>query len=500
MDGLRQAREDVAAGRPVNFHYEMEEYCKDGSTVWTDVKATSIYDESGQFLEIAGVSRDITLQHQLREKLRVSEERHRRLADQMLDVVWAISLDGKFTYISPSVQQLRGFSPEEVMALPLNQNFTPDSFALVAEGLSKARDDVAAGQPVHFHAEPEEYCKDGSTIWTDVKATCIDNKEGNFLEVVGITRDVTIQHQLREELRISEERYRLLAENARDVIWTMELDGSISYVSPSIQLLRGFTPEEAMQQTLEEMLTPESQQLSQSYILQLHADLQVGQVTQPFRGELEYYCRDGSTIWTEVMALPTFDRQGKFQKLLGVSRDISERKSYEQQLTAVNQQLQALATIDGLTGIWNRRHLETTIQQAMGHSDRYGEALSLIIIDVDYFKDINDRFGHPVGDQVLIAFSQRIRKQLRSSDGFGRWGGEEFLILLDHTDAQKARALAGKLRLMIAGSPFSVAGTVTASFGVAQRREQESFVDWLQRVDNCLYAAKKAGRNCVVGD
>jgi diguanylate cyclase (GGDEF)-like protein len=136
----------------------------------------------------------------------------------------------------------------------------------------------------------------------------------------------------------------------------------------------------------------------------------------------------------------------------------------------------------------------------MGHSDRYGEALSLIIVDVDYFKDINDHFGHPVGDQVLTAFSQRIRKQLRSSDGFGRWGGEEFLILLDHTDAQTARALAGKLRQVIAGRPFSVAGTVTASFGVAQRREQESFVDWLQRVDNCLYAAKKAGRNCVVGD
>ncbi|WP_254952456.1 MULTISPECIES: PAS domain S-box protein [unclassified Cyanobium] len=500
LDGLRQAREDVAAGRPVNFHAEVEEYCKDGSTVWTDVKATSLYDEKGEFLEIAGVSRDITLQHQLREELRISEECHRRLADQMLDVVWAITLDGQLTYLSPSVQQLRGFSPEEIMALPLNQTLTPASYALVAEGLSKARDDVAAGRPVVFHAELEEYCKDGSTVWTDAKATSIFAKDGNFLEIVGITRDITIQRQLREELRISEERYRLLAENARDVIWTMERDGRISYVSPSIQLLRGFTPEEAMQQTLQEILTPESQQRSQSYFLQMLADLEAGRVPQPFRGELEYYCRDGSTIWTEVMALPTFDSQGQFQKLLGVSRSISERKYYEQQLTAVNQQLQALATTDGLTGIWNRRHLEATIQQAMVHSDRYGEALSLILCDVDDFKDINDHFGHPVGDQVLIAFCQRLRKQLRSSDGLGRWGGEEFLILLDHTDAQTARALADKLKQLIVGSPFSVAGTVTASFGVAQRRGQESFADWLLRVDNRLYAAKKAGRNCVVGD
>jgi hypothetical protein len=156
-----------------------------------------------------------------------------------------------------------------------------------------------------------------------------------------------------------------------------------------------------MVQPIEQIHPPDSLAISLGYFTQLVDDLRAGRPAQSFRGELEYYCRDGSTIWTEVMALPTFDSQGQFQKLLGVSRSISERKYYEQQLTAVNQQLQVLATTDGLTGIWNRRHLETTIQQAMGHSDRYGEALSLILCDVDYFKDINDHFGHPVGDQVL---------------------------------------------------------------------------------------------------
>ncbi|MCP9815059.1 PAS domain S-box protein [Synechococcus sp. GreenBA-s] len=500
LEGVRQAREDVAAGRPVIFQQEVEEYCKDGSTVWTDVKATSIYDEDGQFLEVAGVSRDITVQRKLQEQLRISEERHRRLADQMLDVVWAISLDGQLTYLSPSVQQLRGFSPEEIMDLPLNQTLTPDSYALVAEGLSKARDDVAAGRPVVFHAELEEYCKDGSTVWTDAKATSIYAKEGNFLEIVGITRDITIQRRLREELRISEERYRLLAENARDVIWTMERDGRISYVSPSIQLLRGYTPEEAMHQPLEQTLTPDSQQRSRAYFQQMLEDLQAGRVPQPFRGGLEYYCHDGSTIWADVIALPTFKAEGEFDKLLGVSRDISERKAFERQLIAANQQLQELATTDTLTGIWNRRQMEATIDEAIDRSDRYGEPLTLILCDIDHFKTINDHLGHPVGDQVLIEFCRRIREQLRTSDGFGRWGGEEFLILLPQSEPDAALALAEKLRQLIAATPFSQAGTVTASFGVAQRREGESLTDWLQRLDGRLYASKEAGRNCVAGD
>jgi diguanylate cyclase (GGDEF)-like protein len=223
-------------------------------------------------------------------------------------------------------------------------------------------------------------------------------------------------------------------------------------------------------------------------------------VPQPFRGELEYYCHDGSTIWADVIALPTFKGEGEFDKLLGVSRDISERKAFERQLIAANQQLQELATTDTLTGIWNRRQMEATIDEAIDRSDRYGEPLTLILCDIDHFKTINDHLGHPVGDQVLIEFCRRIREQLRTSDGFGRWGGEEFLILLPQSEPDAALALAEKLRQLIAATPFSLAGTVTASFGVAQRRKGESLTDWLQRLDGRLYASKEAGRNCVAGD
>ena len=475
-------------------------YAKDGSIHWIETHAGPHVNSKGV---VDGVVASFHLIDEVvaaEETLRLSERRHRRLTDQMLDVVWAMSLEGQFTYFSPSLQRVRGFRPEELIDLPLEQQFPPASYALVLEGLRKAREDVAAGRPIFFHEQVEEYCKDGSTVWTDVKATSIYDEHGQFLEIAGVSRDITLQHQLKEELRISEERYRLLAENALDVIWTIEPDGQISYVSPSIQLLRGFSPEEAMVQPLEQIHPPDSLSRSRAYFRQLHEDLAAGRSPKPFRGELQYYRRDGSTIWTEVIALPTFNDQGQFDKLLGVSRNITERKTYERKLMEANQKLEQLATTDSLTGIWNRRKTESSIQQAIERSNRYGEPIALILCDIDFFKAINDQLGHPIGDQVLIEFCRRIQQHLRSSDGFGRWGGEEFLILLNQGDSKAAMALAEKLRQLIAGTPFPDVGTVTASFGVAQRKEQESATDWFQRVDNRIYAAKQAGRNCVVGD
>ena len=170
-----------------------------------------------------------------------------------------------------------------------------------------------------------------------------------------------------------------------------------------------------------------------------------------------------------MIALPVIDDNGRLAKLLGTSRDITERKRYEQDLRLVNEQLHALATTDALTNIANRRQLESLMQAALSRSDRYGEPVTLVLCDIDYFKAVNDRYGHQAGDQVLIEFSRRISTNLRAVDDFARWGGEEFMILLSHTNAASAQSVAEKLCRMIADAPFADVGTVTASFGVAER-------------------------------
>ncbi|MEY2687201.1 MAG: hypothetical protein RL375_1399 [Pseudomonadota bacterium] len=138
--------------------------------------------------------------------------------------------------------------------------------------------------------------------------------------------------QAYERLRISEQRLQFLADNARDVVWTMTLDGRISSISAAVEKVRGYTQAEAMQQTLDQILTPASQAVSIDFYTRLHAALQAGQTPENFRGEQEYLCKDGTTVWTEVMAYPVLDEHGALLELAGVTRDISERKRHADQL------------------------------------------------------------------------------------------------------------------------------------------------------------------------
>ena len=489
---IRQVDEQVFAhGKPLLVEERLPQQEGDDRIFLSE---KLLYRQPGQPDCLIGFSTEITQLRRASAQLAASEEHFRLLAENSSDVVMRVDGEGRILWVSPSLTPALGWLPEEFLGR-LGSEFLLHGGE--AGNYRANLQSLGTGEADDAMARDQVRAKDGTIHWAETHASPYRNASGEVEGIVASFRLIDEAVAAEEELRRSEERYRLLAENARDVIWTMEPDGRISYVSPSIQLLRGLTPEEAMRQPLEQIHPPASLRRSQAYFQQLVADAQAGLPLQPFRNELEYYCADGSTIWTDVIALPIADDQGRLQKLLGVSRDITERKHYERQLMEANRRLQELATTDGLTGIWNRRHLEASIHQAIQRSQRSGNPLALILCDIDTFKAINDRHGHPVGDQVLIAFSRLIQQQLRSTDCFGRWGGEEFLILLEPSDARSARVLAEQLRQLVASTPFPPVGTVTASFGVAQRLEHESPIAWFQRVDTCVYAAKKAGRNQI---
>jgi diguanylate cyclase (GGDEF)-like protein/hemerythrin-like metal-binding protein len=160
-------------------------------------------------------------------------------------------------------------------------------------------------------------------------------------------------------------------------------------------------------------------------------------------------------------------------------------------------ELDRLASTDKLTGAWNRRRLEEAVINEMDRLRRYDHPLSLLIIDIDFFKAINDTRGHAAGDQVLTELAEVIRSTLRVTDSLTRWGGEEFVVLCPNTTLSTVAMLAERLRERIAITFFSAVKNITASIGVAECISGESWEQWLERADTALYRAKAGGRNQV---
>lgn len=168
-----------------------------------------------------------------------------------------------------------------------------------------------------------------------------------------------------------------------------------------------------------------------------------------------------------------------------------------EQLEKANQRLEQLANTDRLTKISNRMSLDTKLDEQLQAAETNGTPLSLILLDIDHFKAVNDQFGHPAGDMVLVETAALLMEFIRETDAVGRWGGEEFMVISPNTGIRKAQELAESLREQIEAHTFGEVGKITASFGVAAYMEGETHKSLLARCDQALYEAKETGRNRV---
>jgi len=336
--------------------------------------------------------------------------------------------------------------------------------------------------------EVEVHAPDGATIWTMNTARCREREDGSTVVDV-VCHDITRLKVTQRDLATSDRRNRLLVENAWDVIWTMALDGTITYVSPAVERVRGITPEEAKQQSLEQIHPPEDAAATQQYFVDLAHFLATGATLPTFNGEKAYYRKDGSIMTGQLQVIPHIDEQGNVVEILGVTRDISDQKRYEQEL-------RRLAVTDPLTGLLNRRHAQRLLHDHLARAHQQQSPLALLMVDIDHFKLINDAHGHAAGDAVLREFADLIKSSLRASDFVGRFGGEEFLALLPGTTLEGAAALAAKLCQKTREQTFKGVGYVTVSIGVAEIHEGDAlYEDVVRRADTALYEAKNAGRN-----
>lgn len=205
--------------------------------------------------------------------------------------------------------------------------------------------------------------------------------------------------------------------------------------------------------------------------------------------------KDGQEVILETSGQPFFSTSGKLLGYRGVDRDITQRKKAEEKL-------KYMATHDALTGLYNRKVLDKLIIDEVGRSERYGHPISIFMLDIDHFKQINDTYGHQTGDTVLQNIASIMVNSIRKMDYAARYGGEEFIIVLPETSLAEAEEMAERLCFSIAEHSFLTKDdkklNITASIGVATFPEHaQSWKDLIHAADNAMYAAKKAGRNQV---
>ncbi len=297
-----------------------------------------------------------------------------------------------------------------------------------------------------------------------------------------------------EELRKSEERYKLITEKISDVIWIYNISkGCFTYISPSIEQLRGYTVEEAMAEKMEDAMTPESAQfVMEKLSINVPFFMKNPEIKKNMRGEVQQPCKNGELIWVEISLHLRYNSSLEIE-IVGVSRNVQDRKNAEKGSLY-------FSSHDYLTGCYNRAFFEKNAIEELERSNRYHNPLSLLMLDLDYFKRINDTYGHMAGDEVLKQVSETVSSIIRSTDIFGRFGGEEFVVLIPETSVNGAVQVAEKIRLAIEKAVWPVDEIITVSIGVVERNLNESLDDLYRRVDHQLYQAKTAGRNRVVAD
>ena len=199
--------------------------------------------------------------------------------------------------------------------------------------------------------------------------------------------------------------------------------------------------------------------------------------------------------------MPVKDDAGDVKYVCFTLFDATDTSIYQSRLEKLTQELRKASNQDGLTRIFNRRYIEEMLSAEYDRARRYGSTLSVILTDIDFFKKVNDTYGHMAGDEVLRVVSQRLKSGLRSMDSVGRYGGEEFLAVLPETELEGARVLAERLRKIVEAEPIEAEGellSVTISIGVTTFREDiDGYQQLIAESDIGLYQSKENGRNCV---
>jgi diguanylate cyclase (GGDEF)-like protein/PAS domain S-box-containing protein len=445
------------------------------------VNLVPVMDADKAVRRIIAIARDVTDEREVERIRGIRERDFRTLVDNSPDAIVRYDRACRRLYSNRNIERTQHVDPEVVLGkTPVQAKLLGDAeqeglyqnwlLAVMANGAPDER------QFVYVR-------RNGERRIATVRAIPERGPNGDVVSVLSIGTDTHERSRAEQQLRQREQDFRTLVENSPDIIGRYDADCRRLYVNPVAQKFFG-----AKKVALGAAPSPDAIVNFDEYVVLLRKVLASGR-----EGELEcgFIAEDGSTRQTHVRIVPEFDENDKVIGALGIGRDITE-------IVESRRKIQHLAFYDSLTGLPNRSLLSERIAEIALRPEERG-AFALMLLDLDHFKEVNDTFGHAVGDALLCKVAARLRRCIRRTDTISRLGGDEFAILLPNVARNRDFAATADKILRALVRPFYLAGreiVIFASIGVAESGGARPDVDTLfKHADSAMYHAKRMGRN-----
>lgn len=456
---------------------------KDGSWRWMESIGTNLLADP----EVAGYvvnSRDVTERRRAEEALKEAEERYRTLVEQIPAVTYIDKATGgpdEPIYTSPQIEGLLGYTAEEWLEGRLwPKRLHPED----KERILAADERFEAGDEP-FSEEYRLLARDGSVVWVREDAVLVRDEKGEPLYFQGVILDITWQKEAEETLRVSEERLHMLADAAFEGILVAD-KGVILEANRALTDMFGYEASDVVGRSALMFVAPEHRDMVRQKIPSEHEE--------PY--EITGVRRDGTPLDLEVRGR-TYSYRGRSVRVTAI-RDVTERKKAEEHL-------EHQAFHDTLTDLPNRQLLLDRLGHALRRTNRrQGRGVAVLLMDLDNFKSVNDSLGHGTGDLLLIAVAERLKGCLRPEDTLARFGGDEFVVLLEDVEGSEEAVGVAERIIEEVRDPFMlerwelyVRGSIGIALGENRTKASE---DLLRDADTAMYWAKDRGSGYSVFD
>ena len=454
---------------------------KDGRDIVCRISASKI----GKTLKEKGIVviyEDITELKQAEIALTESENKFKGLVEGSIAGVYIIQ-GGMFKYVNQRFAEIHGYTVEEMVGkLGVKETMLPDDLPIVEENIRKRISDKT--EVVHYAIRAVR--KDKKIIHVEIYGTHMmyQGKQA----VMGTLLDITERKRAEDALKRAEEKYRNIFENAMVGIYQSTPEGRYLSVNPAMARIFGYSSPEEMIKTitntrLQTYVNPDDR-------IRFKKLLESGEVVGGF--EIQRYRKDKGKFWVSINSRAVFDESGKVLYYEGIAEDVTERKKAEETITH-------MAYHDILTGLPNRMLFNDRLSVEIARTSRHQKRLAVMMLDLDRFKDVNDTFGHDIGDMLLKAIAEGLTKLLRKSDTVARLGGDEFILILTELNQVKDASVIARNIIDSFKKPFQLNShtiSITTSIGIAVFPEDGGDANTLvKNADTAMYRTKQAGRN-----